>query len=158
MSSKDAGAQGTDKQLLVESLAIMAISSVLFAVTFTFDRVPAIFAQGIQPTVFPRAILLIMFGLAALQAVKATRLSPAEFAKLSPHKPIPRIVYLTALSLIAFFLAMPVIGTFPTLIIFCPLLAFLWGEKRWGLLVPSFAGFIAFIYVLFRMILNIPLP
>jgi len=158
MSSTDTVERGKDKQLLIESLVIMAISAGLYLVTFTFEAVPAIFAQGIQPTVFPRAVLFIMFALAGLQAINAVRLSPVDVAELKPRKPIPKIVYLTALALIGFFLAMPIIGTFPTLFIFCPVLAFLWGEQRWALLVPSFAGFIAFIYVLFRIILNIPLP
>ena len=119
---------------------------------------PPILAQGIQPTVFPRAVLIFMFGLAALQAVKATRLSAKDIANLKPSEPMPLIVFWTGGVLIAFLIAMPVIGTFPTLILFCPALACLWGERRWLAMALSFAGVIAFIYALFRMVMNVPLP
>ena len=158
MSNSDAGTRLYDRPLLIESIVIMAFAATMFGVTFTFDRVPDILAQGIQPTVFPRAVLILMFGLAALQAIKAARLSPEQFAKLKPAKPVPVIVLTTTGLLIAFFLAMPVIGTFPTLILFCPALSYLWGERRWLIMTLSFSGFIAFIYVLFRLIMNVPLP
>ena len=57
----------TDRRLLSESIFIMVFSAAMFGVTYTFDRVPDILAQGIQPTAFPRAILIIMFVLAAMQ-------------------------------------------------------------------------------------------
>ena len=42
--------------------------------------------------------------------------------------------------------------------LFCPALAALWGERRWILMVVTFGAFIAFIYILFVLILNVPLP
>ncbi|MDE0112590.1 MAG: hypothetical protein OXN84_09950, partial [Albidovulum sp.] len=60
--------------------------------------------------------------------------------------------------LIGFFILMPIIGTFPTLIVFFPALAFIWGERRWLLMALSFSGFAVFIYALFVAILNTPLP
>ena len=147
-----------DRTLLLESIFIMALSAVLYGVTYTFDKVPAILAQGIQPTVFPRAVLGIMFCLAALQAVKAARLSVEDFAKVKALSPIQPVVFITAGLLIAFVFVMPIIGTFPAIVIFLPALAIVWGERRWLLMALSFAGFLAFVFVLFRLIMAVPLP
>jgi len=147
-----------DTETLVESLVVMVFATALFAVTFTFDEVPPILAQGIQPTAFPRAILILMFLLGGIQALSALRLSPAKAAALKPYKRVPPIVYLTGLALIAFAVVLPFVGTFPALGLFCFGLAMLWGERRWRLMIPSFAGFLAFIYVLFVQLLHVPLP
>lgn len=158
MSDGTSPGRNVNRELLAESIVVMVVAVALFGVTFTFDHVPAIFAQGIQPTVFPRAILVIIFGLAALQAWKAVNLSAKAFAALKPNSGIPSVVFLTAAALVAFLAFMPRIGTFPTLILFCPALALIWGERRWILMALSFAGFIGFIYLLFRVIMNVPLP
>ena len=77
---------------------------------------------------------------------------------LKPKGPIPLIVVLTAALLIGFVALMPVIGTFPALVLFLPALSLLWGERRWRLMALSFAGFAGFVYLLFRLIMNVPLP
>ena len=150
--------KSVDRTLLIESIVIMIFAVVMFCVTYTFDKVPEIFAQGIQPTVFPRAMLAIMFALALLQAIRATRLTPQQFARLKPIRSFQLIVFLTAGLLIGFAVIMPIIGTFPAIIIFLPALALLWGERRWLLMGLSFLGFLGFAYVLFRLIMNVPLP
>ncbi|MDE0305197.1 MAG: tripartite tricarboxylate transporter TctB family protein [Albidovulum sp.] len=129
MSPEGVGERMIDQKSLVESIVIMVFSAAMYAVTYAFDEVPPILALCVQPTVFPRAILILMFLLALLQAVKAVRLSPADISKLKPYKPVPGIVYVTSIFLIGFFILMPVIGTFPTLIVFCPALALIWGRK-----------------------------
>lgn len=143
---------------LFEALAVMAFAAGMYGVTFTFDKVPAFLAQGIQPTVFPRAILILMFALALIQAIKAARLTPKDLSAFKPNKPIQKVVYLTVLMLIALPVMMPIIGTFPAFAVFLPALSFLWGERRWKMMVLSFAGFTAFVYVLFRLVMNVPLP
>ena len=158
MSTSNKGDRAIDRTLLFESIIIMIFAAVMFGVTYTFDKVPAILAEGIQPTIFPRAMLIIMFLLAVLQAFKAMRISPQEALQLKPLKAIPLVVYLTALFLIAFAYLMPIIGTFPAIVVFLPALAMLWGERRWLLMALSFAGFLGFAYVLFRLIMNVPLP
>ncbi|MEO1020669.1 MAG: tripartite tricarboxylate transporter TctB family protein [Pseudomonadota bacterium] len=162
MAAETGNSQSTkreiDTELLVESLVIMAFAAFLYGVSDTFEEVPPILAQGIQPTAFPRGIIIIMFLLGALQALKAIRLSPERMAALKPYKRIPLIVYLTAATLIGFAIVLPWLGTFPALALFCPILAILWGERRWVMMVLSFAGFIAFIYVLFILLLDVPLP
>lgn len=154
----DAPQYSRDRTQLIEAFVVMGFAAALFAVTYTFETVQPFLAQGIQPTVFPRAILVIMFGLGAVQAVKAIRVTPEDLAFLKPKKPIPAIVLLTAALLIGLPVLMPLIGTFPTLILFLPALALLWGERRWHVMGLSFAGFLGFVYVLFRLIMNVPLP
>ena len=58
----DASQPSRNRSQLTEALFVMGFAAVLYGVTYTFDKVPAFLAQGIQPTVFPRAILIIMFG------------------------------------------------------------------------------------------------
>lgn len=147
-----------DRTAIAEALFVMAFAAAMYAVTYTFDTVPAILAQGIQPTIWPRAILIIMFGLGALQLVRALRLNAEALAALNPTKPIPLIVFVTAALLNALGYLIPIVGTFPALVLFLPALSILWGERRWLLMALSFAGFLAFIYVLFRLIMNVPLP
>ena len=77
-----------DRTRLIEALVVMAFAVILFAVTFSFKKVPPILAQGIQPTVFPRAILAIMFGLGVIQAVTALRPSAEDLEMLKPKGPI----------------------------------------------------------------------
>lgn len=158
-ANNDGGSgRAIDTPLVIESVVIMVFAAVLYGVTFTFEEVPPILSQGVQPTVFPRGICIVMMLLAAAQIVKAMRLTPERIAELKPYKRVPRIVYVTALVLIAFSIVMPIIGTFPTLIVFCPGLALLWGERRWGLMGASFAAFIAAVYGLFVLGLGVPLP
>lgn len=154
----DSSQPSRNRTQLTEALFVMGFAAVLYCVTYTFDDVPAYLSQGIQPTVFPRAILIIMFGLGAIQAFVAWRPSIDELGALTPKGPIKRVVYLTAAMLIAFVALMPVIGTFPALILFMPALSALWGERRWRLMALSFAGFLGFVYLLFRLIMNVPLP
>lgn len=142
----------------LEALAVMAFAAALYGVTFTFDRVPPLLAQGIQPTVFPRAILAIMFALGLIRAINAARLSAADIEFVARTKSIPPIVFLTAGLLIVLPIRMAMIGTFPALVLFLPALSLLWGERRWKLMALSFAGFTGFVYVLFRLIMNVPLP
>ena len=147
-----------DRRSMTEAGVIMILATALFGVTFTFDDVPEILAQGIQPTVFPRIVLAIIFGLAALQFWRAFNLPREAGAGHVPATGVPTIVLKTSAALVCFFVLMPTIGTFPTLILFCPVLAILWGERRWVLMAASFAGFIGFIYLLFRVAMNVPLP
>mgnify|MGYP001627773169 CR=1 FL=1 len=154
----DTSHRSIQRTQLFEALAVMAFAAALFGVTYTFDRVPPLLAQGIQPTVFPRAILAIMFALGAIRALNAIRLTAADLEFAKPPKSIPALVLVTAGLLIALPILMSVIGTFPALVLFLPALSMAWGERRWGLMALSFAGFTGFIYVLFRLIMNVPLP
>ena len=158
MDAQKEALNGVDRPRLLEAVFVMLFAAIMFVVSFTFDRVPAILAQGIQPTAFPRGILFIMFMLAAIQVVKSSRVSRENLRRLKPIKSVPPIVFLTAGLLIGFFLIMPVIGTFLSIAIFLPALAILWCERRWLLMALSFAGFMGFVFVLFRLVMNVPLP
>ena len=150
--------RGVDRTRLAESLVVMLVAAILYGYTYTFAEVPAILAQGIQPTVFPRAILLLLFGLALLQAFRSLRLTPAELARRTAPAPVAPVVGLTVGLLVAFAVLMPVIGTFPAVVLFLPALALLWGERRWLLMALGFAGFTGFAWVLFRLVMQVPLP
>ncbi|MDB6178428.1 tripartite tricarboxylate transporter TctB family protein [Paracoccus sp. Z330] len=158
MSTREESLRKTDRTLFLESIAVMAFAATMYGVTHTFREVPPILAQGIQPTAFPRAILIIMFLLAATQAFQALKRPATEASSFGKKKPVPPLVFLTIVLLIAFAMLMPIVGTFPAMAVFLPGLAVLWGERRWILMGLSFAGFIGFAYGLFVLIMQVPLP
>lgn len=158
MTTPKAAEQAVNRTGLSEAIAVMAFAVAMFGVTFTFDKVPSSLSQGIPPTAFPRAMLILMFLLGALLAAKSLRVSPQAAAELKPLKAIPPIVFLTIGALIGFAILMPLVGTFVAMAIFLPGLALLWHERRWLFMGLSFAGYIAFAFGLFRLVMNVPLP
>ena len=53
---------------------IIIISVALFGYTFTFDEVPEILAQGMQPTMMPRLIFSLIIFLSVFQLVQNKKL------------------------------------------------------------------------------------
>ena len=53
---------------------IIIISAALFAYTFTFDEVPEILAQGMQPTMMPRLIFSLIIFLSIFQLIQNKKL------------------------------------------------------------------------------------
>ena len=115
----------------VAAAAVIAVAAVLFALTFGFERLPAGLAGGFGAEAFPRLVLGVIAALALLLAFV-----PAS-TELQP--PVPRMVYFTAGSLLAFMALVPLAGMLPAMFLFQLGLAYLWGERR-HLLVFSIAA------------------
>jgi len=125
------------------ALAILVFCAVVFAITLTFDSLPAALIQGMGPAAFPQLLLLVMAGL-ALALAWSSRGRPDEV-----RPAIPWIVYATAA---AFFAAMGVIwlvGMIGLAFVAVVAIGRLWGERRWGMLIASGLFMMATVYLLF---------
>ena len=119
----------------IAAAAVIAVAAVLFALTFSFERLPAGLAGGFGAEAFPRLVLGVIAGLAVLLFVAG----PAS----APETRIPAMVYYTAGSLLAFMALVPVVGMLGAMFVFLVGLGYLWGERRaWLLLVVSTAAMV----------------
>jgi fumarate reductase subunit C len=146
------------RENLLEAIVVGIFSVSMFIVTFTFEEVPAILAQGISPVFFPRTILAIMFLLSLILGIKAVKPSAESMVGYKRKKSIPKIVYITAAALLLFVVGLFTIGTIPSLFAFCLLLSYLWGERRYLAMLITFSIFAASVYVLFGLVLGVNLP
>lgn len=110
--------------------AVIAVAAVLFALTFGFEKLPAGLVGGFGAEAFPRLVLGVIVGLALLLFIAP----PAS----EPPTRIPRMVYFTAASLLAFMALVPLAGMLGAMFVFLAGLGYLWGERRaWLLLLVS---------------------
>ena len=137
---------------VVVALAILAFCAVVFALTFTFDTVPAALAVGMGAAAFPRLLLAVMALLAILLAVSAR--GRAE----EPREPVPAMVWWTAAAMLAFMGILWLVGMVVAMAIAVVGMGALWGERRWLILIASGVGLSAAIYVFFTKVFGIPLP
>ena len=121
---------------VIVALAVLAFCAGVFALTFTFDTVPAALAVGMGPAAFPRLLLAVMALIALILAVTAR--GRAEEVR----EPVPPMVYWTAAAMIVAIVGMGA----------------MWGERRWALLVASGVGLSLSIYGFFTKVFGIPLP
>ena len=105
--------------------AVVAVAAALFAATFWFEQMPEGITRGFGAELFPRMVLGTIIGLAILLA-----LTPASDA---PLPRIPRMVWYSGASLLAFMALVPVVGMLPTMFVFLVALGILWGERRYVL-------------------------
>ncbi len=77
---------------------ILFFCAAAYAVTMTFEEVPAMLAQGIQPSVFPRTMIAVIAILAVILIIQG------RLRGQSPRKPVPLVAFLTA-GLLAVFVA-----------------------------------------------------
>lgn len=107
--------------------AVIAVAAMLFALTFGFEQLPAGLVGGFGAEAFPRLVLGVIAGLALLLFIAP----PAS----EPPARIPRMVYFTAASLLAFMALVPLAGMLGAMLVFLVGLGYLWGERRAWLLV-----------------------
>ena len=155
---KQPAMQTINKEELGEAIVVGLLSLFLFWVTFTFEEVPEILAQGIGPAIFPRAILVFMFTMAVILGLRAVRMSPEAITAYKPKKPIPKVVFVSAGMLLLFVIGLFTIGAIPSVLAFCAALSLIWGERRYALMGVTFVVFAAFVYLLFVVSLGTTLP
>jgi hypothetical protein len=134
----------------VAAAAVIAVAAVLFALTFGFEKLPAGLAGGFGAEAFPRLVLGTIMVLAVLLALLP---QSAE-----PQPPIPRMVYFTAASLLAFMAMVTLVGMLPAMFLFLVGLGWLWGERRAWMLVAIAAVVLAAIWGVFVKGFAISLP
>jgi putative tricarboxylic transport membrane protein len=130
----------------IAAAAVIAVAAVLFALTFGFEKLPAGLVGGFGAEAFPRLVLGVITGLALLLFIAPSASEPPGY--------IPRMVYFTAASLLAFMALVPLAGMLGAMFLFLIGLGYLWGERRawlllliggsvmvviWGVFVKGFA-------------------
>ena len=130
--------------------AVIAVAAVLFALTFGFEKLPAGLAGGFGAEAFPRLVLGVIAGLAALLFVAG----PAS----EPQARIAAMVYYTAGSLLAFMALVPLVGMLGAMFLFLVGLGTLWGERRAWLILLISASVMAAIWGVFVKGFAIQLP
>jgi putative tricarboxylic transport membrane protein len=134
------------------SIVILLFVAVVYYISTTFDEVPSALSQGIPPERFPQ-LLSGVIGFFALLVIIQARSRAAE-----ELKPVPAMVPMTSALLIFFVLAMDWLGTFPTIVLFCLALPYLWGERRHAWIIGFAAVFPVCVYLLFSKVLEVRFP
>jgi hypothetical protein len=134
----------------VAAAAVIAVAAVLFALTFGFEKLPAGLAGGFGAEAFPRLVLGVIVGLAALLFVAG----PAS----EPQTRIPPMVYYTAGSLLAFMALVPLVGMLGAMFLLLLGLGTLWGERRTWLLALTSVAVMAVIWGVFVRGFAVQLP
>jgi hypothetical protein len=130
----------------------LAIAAVAFAVTFTFDTVPAALMQGLGAEIFPRLVLATITVLAVILALQARNRAPERQEAIHP------MVYATTAAMIAFFGGVWLIGMLPSMFVFLVGVGWMWGERRRALLIGAATGVCLFIWIVFVKLFGIALP
>lgn len=138
---------------------VLAICAVLFAQTFTFDKVPASLAQNVQPPTFPRLVLLVIALIALIIPFEYHRkLRRGVDLDVERRKRLNPIVLATGAVLVALVVTMPTLGALPALVLVCAVLPLLWGERRWKILLPFLVLFPLAVLILFAELLQVTFP
>lgn len=133
-------------------VVILVCCAIVFALTLTFEEVPAALSHGVPPTQFPRLLVGVIAALTLLIMFEGRGQPPVE------RKPVPRMVYLSALLLVVFVALVGWIGTIAAMILFCIALPLLWGERRYVAMVICAAIFPIAVYYLFSEVMEVRFP
>lgn len=134
------------------ALAIGGLCLAAYAATYDFEAVPEGIAQGMGAEAFPRLVLLIILALCGLIAWQA-RGKPVERSE-----PVPVMVVHTGVVLVAFMIANELVGMLAASFLFLFALGWLWGERRWVLLLVHAGGTMFVIWAVFARGFGIPFP
>lgn len=122
---------------LIVALIILVVCALLFWRTFAFGTVPEVLAQGVQPTTFPRLLLITIAAMTLYLPFEYRNRRKKGVDLDSDRRSRPQsIVYITAAVLLIGVGIMPWLGTYVGLIILAAVLPLLWGERRYKILVP----------------------
>lgn len=131
---------------------VLALAAAAFAVTFTFEEVPAALMQGLGAEIFPRLVLLVIGLLALVLAYQARHRAPEA------SEPMPPMVYSTAAAMIAFFVGVWLVGMLASMFVFMVGVGRMWGEKRLVRLVMAAALLCLAIWLVFVKLFGVALP
>jgi hypothetical protein len=124
----------------------------VYALTYTFDSVPAALMSGLGAELFPRLVLWTMALLAGLMAL-LIGITPMD-------KPaaIPRMVYLTGGAMFLFLGVVELIGMWAACLIFLVSVSWMWGERNLLKVGGAALGLCLGLYLLFAKFLAITFP
>lgn len=131
---------------------ILACCALIWAVTTSFEDVPAALLSGMGPAVFPRLVIGVI-ALLALWLALSARGRPDEV-----RQPVHRLVYVTGAAVLAFMGVLKLLGMYAAIVFAVIGVGRLWGERRWWLLAAMAVGMIVVIHLVFAIAFAIPLP
>ncbi len=137
---------------LLVAAVILAFCAIVYGLTYRFDAVPVALMDGLGAELFPRLVL----GVVALMAVLIAL--GIGITPMAAPPPVHPMVWMTGGAMLAFMVAVEVIGLWPTAFLFVVGLGWLWGERSLLRLALSAAGLCAVLYLLFVRLLGGTFP
>ena len=131
---------------------IIFFCAAAYAITTTFEEVPVMLSQGIQPAVFPRLLIGVIAILSMILIIQSRR-KPATV-----RKPVPLVAFSTAGLLAVFVAAIDWVGMMIGILLFCLVLPALWGDRRYLWIAVFAVLFPAGIFMLFSKMLEVRFP
>ena len=131
---------------------IIIISAALFAYTFTFDEVPEILAQGMQPTMMPRLIFSLIIFLSVFQLVQNKKLK-SETKELIRRNAFITFGYTLFIVLIA-----DKLGFFISIFLYTLVMPILWQRKDYIKIFFYSLVISIFVFVFFTLVLQLKFP
>ena len=131
---------------------IIIISVALFAYTFTFDEVPEILAQGMQPTMMPRLIFSLIIFLSVFQLVQNKRL------KSETKEIIRRNAFITFGYTLFIVLIADKLGFFISIFLYTLVMPILWQRKDYIKIFFYSLVISIFVFVFFTLVLQLKFP
>ena len=131
---------------------IIFLTLYLFIVTFSFDQVPEILAQGMQPTMMPRLIFSLIISLSIFQIYQNRNLIDKK------KEVIKRNAYLTFCFMAFMILIAEKLGFFLTVFMFTLVTPFLWQRKDKLNVFLYSLGMTIFVFVFFTLVLQLKFP
>ena len=125
---------------------------IVYALTYTFDSVPAALMSGLGAELFPRLVLWTMALLAGLMALLI------GITPMDPPVAIPRMVWLTGGAMFLFLGVVEIVGMWAACFLFLVGVGRLWGERSLAKLGAAALGLCLFLYLLFAKFLAITFP
>ena len=131
---------------------IIFISLILFGYTFTFDEVPEILAQGMQPTMMPRLIFSLIIFLCFFQIYQNKSL------KSENKDIIKRNAFITFAYTLFIVLIADKLGFLISVFLFTLITPILWQRKDYVKITLYSFSMTLFVFVFFTLILQLKFP
>ena len=131
---------------------IIIISVALFAYTFTFDEVPEILAQGMQPTMMPRLIFSLIIFLSIFQLIQNKNL------KSDKKELIRRNAFVTFGYTLFIVLIADKLGFLISIFLFTLVTPMLWQRKDYIKIFFYSLTISIFVFVFFTLVLQLKFP
>ena len=131
---------------------IIFISLILFGYTFTFDEVPEILAQGMQPTMMPRLIFSLIIFLCFFQIYQNKSL------KSENKDIIKRNAFITFAYTLFIVLIADKLGFLISVFLFTLITPILWQRKDYVKITLYSFCMTIFVFVFFTLVLQLKFP
>ena len=131
---------------------IIFISLILFGYTFTFDKVPEILAQGMQPTMMPRLIFSLIIFLCFFQIYQNKSLK-SENKDIIKTNAFVTFGYTLFIVLIA-----DKLGFLISVFLFSLITPILWQRKDFVKIILYSLFMTIFVFVFFTLVLQLKFP